>query len=159
MTQDEGRAHTRPVDGPYLRAAFICEKILEERDGVRSFIRRIDRIQVQASGPDAPDTMPSGRVGFTTYVSFVQGEARGNVNVEIKLEPPSVVDTKTLWAGTLDFAGGIGQGHDIVLNTRLDVTQSGLYWLDVYVEGERLTRTPLRISYVRSSTQPVPRHG
>lgn len=148
-----------PVDGPYLRAAFICEKMIEEKDGTKTPVRMIDRFRVQGNGPTAPADMPTGLLNFVVFVSFVQGEARGNVGVEIKLEPPSVVETKTLWAGTLDFAGGPGQGHDIVLRTELEVHEPGLYWIDVYAEGVRFTRTPLRVSYLRSSAQQSARHG
>jgi hypothetical protein len=31
--------------GPYLNAALLCEKVLQERDGVLSIIRIIDRAQ------------------------------------------------------------------------------------------------------------------
>jgi hypothetical protein len=40
--------------GPYIGAAFLCEKILQEKDGVLSAIRIVDRITHSAVGPEAP---------------------------------------------------------------------------------------------------------
>ena len=41
-----------PFDqGPYLSAALLCEKVLEEKDGVKSAIRIIDRVTRTVTGP------------------------------------------------------------------------------------------------------------
>ena len=37
--------------GPYLEAAFFCEKVLQEIDGTKSAIRIVDRINRQIPGP------------------------------------------------------------------------------------------------------------
>ena len=42
--------------GPYLAAAVLCEKVLQEKDGVLSAIRLVDRFIITASG-----TQPPGR--------------------------------------------------------------------------------------------------
>ncbi|MGH9740926.1 MAG: hypothetical protein ACRD51_01105, partial [Candidatus Acidiferrum sp.] len=48
--------------GPYLQMACFCEKVLNEKDGVLSIIRVIDRLTVNASGPDSPEQMPAGQI-------------------------------------------------------------------------------------------------
>lgn len=46
--------------GPYLAAAFLCEKVLIEQDGVQSAIRIVDRFfqNVTSIGGQVPATMP-----------------------------------------------------------------------------------------------------
>ena len=51
-------------DGPFLQSALICEKVLQEQDGVLSAIRIIDRIYFvigpdgQLFGAAAPSRVP-----------------------------------------------------------------------------------------------------
>ncbi len=40
----------QPQGGPYLQAAFFCERLLEEADGVLSAIRIVDTVTI--SGED-----------------------------------------------------------------------------------------------------------
>lgn len=40
--------------GPYLQAALLCERVMEEKDGVLSVIRIIDRLIHTALGPAGP---------------------------------------------------------------------------------------------------------
>ncbi len=40
--------------GPYLIAALLCEKVLQEKDGIISVIRMIDRITLTVNALDAP---------------------------------------------------------------------------------------------------------
>jgi len=46
--------------GPYLQAALLCERVMQEKDGVLSVIRIIDRVIHTAMGPETPDTMGPG---------------------------------------------------------------------------------------------------
>jgi len=50
-------ATARSNQGPFLAAAVICEKILEERDGVKSAIRIVDRVTRTVVGPSPPEEM------------------------------------------------------------------------------------------------------
>ena len=51
----------KPRPGPYVCMALLCEKVLNEQDGVLSVIRVIDRITVsrRARGAHAPVCQPS----------------------------------------------------------------------------------------------------
>jgi hypothetical protein len=44
--------------GPYLAAAILCEKVLQEKDETISIIRMVDRISVTVNASEAPETMP-----------------------------------------------------------------------------------------------------
>ena len=143
-----------PRTGPFVRAALICERMLEEKDGVLTPVRVIDRFSVQAQGAEAPATMPPSKISFVIFVSLAAGDARGGTNLSLRLEPPSVTDARMLWEGTLDFHAGPDQTQNLVLHTNVDARSAGLYWIDVLVEGRRATRIPLRVSYPRTLTRP-----
>ena len=38
----------KQADGPFVAAAFICERVLREVDGVLSAMRIIDRVTIKA---------------------------------------------------------------------------------------------------------------
>ena len=44
--------------GPYLITAAFCEQVIEDKSGVLSLIRIVDRMYITAQGPNAPDEMP-----------------------------------------------------------------------------------------------------
>jgi hypothetical protein len=73
--------------GPYLAAAFLCEKALRETDGVNSFVRVVDRWTI--SGPD--ETMPQSSIQATLVVMFKSGIHRGPGQLNITPTSPSDV--------------------------------------------------------------------
>ena len=59
--------------GPHLAAALLCEKVLQEKDGVLSFIRVVDRFGVQEPQPGkAPEPIQA-----TLVVTFKAGDTFG----------------------------------------------------------------------------------
>lgn len=132
--------------GPYLAAAVVCERTLEEKDGVMSFIRIIDRIQITAHGPEVPDKIPTGQVQVMVVVSLKPGKARGRHSLSITAEKPSTERHKTAEIPVL-FEGE-DRGVNIVARTTLQVDQEGLYWFLIHLDGDQfLTKIPLRIVY------------
>jgi hypothetical protein len=49
---------TTTKDGPYLIAALICEKVLQEKDGTVSIIRMVDRVTLTTQAALSPETLP-----------------------------------------------------------------------------------------------------
>src|SRR5438132_3485725 len=74
--------------GPYLAAAFLCEKALREVDGVNSYIRVVDRWTV--TGPT--DNMPKTPIAATLVVAFKSGIHRGSG--QLVITPTSPSDTR-----------------------------------------------------------------
>jgi hypothetical protein len=133
--------------GPYVAAAFFCEKVLAEPDGVLSFIRVIDRFTVSAQGQDPPVTMPPTEVKLYLVVCLKSGELRGTYSLTIRPEEPS-----GLRVTAHDFPvelNGEERGTNIVVTLETIVENQGLYWFDVLFEGNLLSRIPLRIVYHR----------
>ncbi len=131
--------------GPYLNAALLCEKLLQEKDGVISAIRLVDRITLTASASSSPKTLPPLPVSLYALISFKSGSARGRHTVKWVTETPSGIRLpEQLMSVHFD---GDDQGANLVLNINMVVDQEGVYWFDIILEDQLITRIPLRILY------------
>ena len=63
--------------GPYLVAALLCEKVLQEKDNTISVIRIIDRLAVTVNALGSPETMQPTAVSLNALISLKSGSARG----------------------------------------------------------------------------------
>jgi hypothetical protein len=92
--------------GPFLTAAAICERVLQERDGVLSAIRIVDRITLTAAG-EVPEHLPEFPPhNLTVLVSFKSGNARGRHTVSFRVEKPSGEEGPALGEFPVLFEGG-----------------------------------------------------
>lgn len=80
---------TTESSGPYLVAALLCEKVLQEKDGTISVIRMIDRITLTVNTLDLPETIPSTIINLSALISLKSGSARGKGIVKLRVETPS----------------------------------------------------------------------
>lgn len=133
--------------GPYLLAAFICEKVLEEKDGVKSAIRIIDRVTHTVVGPSPPDKMEPFDYPLTLLIKLKSGYARGVYPIEVRLVKPSG-ESPTPLAQNVLFEGEEDRGVDIVVNMTVKFDQTGVYWFHVHLGDVRLTQIPFRVNYV-----------
>ncbi len=140
------------TSGPYLAAAFVCERVLQEADGVVSAIRIIDRLTQLVGGPDVPDELQSFQQPVTIFIGLKAGSARGRYKVRLQIEKPSGEQGPHIEA-PVHFEGE-ERGVNMILNTLFEADQEGLYWFDVIFQNERITRIPLRVIY-----QPHPQGG
>jgi len=138
---------TRSSTGPYLNAALLCEKVLQEKDEVISVIRMIDRLTLTVHASSSPETLPPMPVSLCALISFKSGNARGRHTVKLVTETPSGVRLPEQLLPVL-FEGD-DRGVNLVLNINAVVDQEGVYWFDVILEDQVLTRMPLRILYQR----------
>ncbi|MGB7434394.1 MAG: hypothetical protein WBR26_18775 [Candidatus Acidiferrum sp.] len=77
------------LGGPYIALAVFCEKALQEKDGVLSIIRVIDRLIVNTSGPAAPEQMPAAQLSFPLVIVLKSGFVNGKYNLKIVPNSPS----------------------------------------------------------------------
>ena len=136
------------ASGPFINAAFFCERVIEDKEGVLSAIRIIDRVFNTAIGLDTPSSMPPMPIGLTLVISLKSGAAKGRVDVRIAVERPSGLQADIASALSVVLEGE-DRGANLVMNLGLTLTEEGLYWFDVYIEKELATRVPLRIVYQR----------
>ncbi|MEX1253551.1 MAG: hypothetical protein WEE64_04345 [Dehalococcoidia bacterium] len=139
-----------PAAGPFLTTAVLCEKVLEDKDGVLSAIRIVDRIIQTAVGTEAPDEMPPVPVNLTALISFKSGAARGRHTIKLRPETPAGFSLPET-ALQIHFEGE-DRGANLVLQLGLQANQEGLYWFDVLLDDQLVTRMPLRIMYQRLQT-------
>ena len=153
MTQDE-----RSIafdQGPFLSAAFLCEKVLVEANGVTSAIRIIDRINHGVIGPELKTEMEPFDYSVFLYLALKSGSARGGMELVIRLEDPSAT-SKPIHTQTINFEGDDERGSNIIAELRLKLSFQGLHWFDVFLNGVRITRIPLRVVYLPQISQQPP---
>lgn len=145
--------------GPYLNAAFICEKVLQERDGVVSAIRIIDRLTHTVPGTDA-DVMDPFPYQFTLLLGFKSGEALGNYQISIQPIRPEGNVKMAAALYTVNFEAPADRGVGICANMQIQFDAPGLWWFDIYLtelsglkRTRRATRIPLRIIYLPQSVR------
>jgi hypothetical protein len=134
-------------EGPFIQAAAICERVLQEQDGAVSAIRIIDRITF-ISDPDGRPLVATQPVWF--LIALKSGSARGRHAVSIVREEPSGISAPVLSADLL-FEGE-ERGANLVVQGAFQPEEEGLYWFDVFLGETRLTRMPLRAVFQRLPT-------
>lgn len=135
--------------GPYLGAAFFCQQVLNE-DGVLSAIRIVDRVIQHASGPEPPEAMPPLAIPIIALIILKSGEARGSMRVQLRPEDPSGLQLPA--AEQMVHFEGEERGYNVVMNVNFVAEMPGLYWFDVLLDGNRITRIPLRVMYMPTRT-------
>ncbi len=131
--------------GPYLAAALFCEKVLREGDGVLSLIRVVDRWTV--NGPS--DQMPVTVIQTNLVIIAKSGMHRGSSNVTVTPIAPSGEKLPTLSFPVL-FEGDDDRGIGIAAGMGFPVSEHGVYWFEVFIDGQLTTRVPLRVIYLRA---------
>ena len=106
--------------GPFLTAAFFCEKLLQEADGVKSAIRIVDRVIIQAEGPQPPNEMPTFNLQTNLFLQFKSGAERGPLQLEVRMVKPSF-DSKAILANTIMFEGEDDRGTDVACYMNLKI--------------------------------------
>lgn len=134
---------------PYVMAAFICERVIEEKDGTLSAIRIVDKVdikvQVQTSDPNvrAQDVPPPG-ISLSGLISIRSGPFKGKGTISLDGEGPSG-KIKHLGDFPVNLQGE-DNGQNVVINMVLLTQEDGLHWFNVRFNDNLLTRIPLRIS-------------
>jgi len=136
-------AEQRQLLNAHLSMAVFCEKVLREADNVLSIIRVIDRFNVFGPTPEMKQPYP---LPFTILVSFKSGILRGKQLLEIRPISPTGTEMQSFSFPML-FEGDDERGNAVIAPMTFIAEAEGLYWFDVYLNGEVVTRMPLRITY------------
>lgn len=144
--------------GPYVAVACICEFVMEEEKNRISLIRILDRMDTLVTLRENPtDTRPAFPLAIRGFVSLKSGDFVGKKHVKIDLIKPSgeVVPTGDN-ALPVAFEGG-EHGVNIKLELTIAVNEEGLYWFNVQLDGELVTRIPLRITVKYQAAEVPPK--
>jgi hypothetical protein len=141
------------ITGPYLTTAVLCQSVLQEATGHLSLIRLTDSLGVMGQLPE----MQPIPVTLHAVVSFRAGFARGKQEIRINGITPSRQGFVT--ASQFVYFEGEDRGVNAVFVLNLILSEEGVYWFDVLLEGVTVTRMPLRILYQRLAQQVPPAAG
>ena len=146
-----------PVSGgPYLTAAFFCERVLQEKDGVLSFVRVIDRWNVVGPTPTMNQTVIQG----TLVVLLKSGILRSSGQMTITPVSPNGERLQPISLPVL-FEGDDEKGAGVILPIGFPVKEPGLYWFEIVLtpqggEGSVITQVPMRIVYLQTGSMTPP---
>ena len=142
------------VDGPYLNVAILCERVLIEGNGLFSPIRILDRMTVTRLPGTPTDTEPPP-VSLTYMVMFRVGNVRGQHQVAVRLRTPSGLRQADI-TQTVLFEGDDERGVTTLVPMNLKLTEPGLYWFELLLDGDMVTKTPLRVVSLQGSVVTPP---
>jgi hypothetical protein len=153
------------LSGPHLQAAFLCEKVLVERDGIASFIRVTDRFMRPKKGalPFGTQVMP---IQVMLVVIFKAGGLpTGTYKVRIRVNRPDPNAPPLMQIDHEVFSeSGPDRGFAVITPLFMNLDDEGLYWIDVSFVDQKVTRIPFRVVLVSPPPPPVvgrtaPQHG
>jgi hypothetical protein len=124
MVTKQGGIHMA-ANGPYIQTACICERVLQEQDGVLSAIRIIDRAVVNVPASRSPDTVPPFALTHTLLICLKSGEARGSMSLHLSVEQPNGIRTPDQILPV--FFEGEDRGVNLILPMQLQLPHAGLY--------------------------------
>ncbi len=136
--------------GPWIVMAVFCEQVIEDKQGVLTIVRVIDQVNVEVSGTEAPERMPPGAIRLTFVITVKAGDSHGRFEIETEVEEPSGI-TKPISSHSVTIPAA-HYGANLINRITLGVQHEGVYWFNVKTDGRVLTRAPLEIRYIRSSS-------
>ena len=138
--------------GPYLEVATFCEQVIEDKSGVLSLIRIVDRLNIATQGPNAPEEMPPQVLNWLLVLVLKSGEARGSIPIKIEPELPSGMRLNPVILSA-HFEGG-NRGQNMITRLNMKLEMPGIYWFRIYVNDQFITQIPIEVIYSRIVTPP-----
>ena len=129
---------------PYVTAALICERVIQEKDEVLSAIRIVDSVEIRIQ--TTPNTKTQGvvpGVQLTGLISIKSGPFKGKGVISIDGESPSG-KVQRLADFPVDLKGD-ENGQNVILNIAIASQEDGLHWFNVRFNDSFLTRIPLKL--------------
>jgi len=134
------------VSGPYVQLATFCDMAIEDKSGALCIIRLIDRYTVTGQTPEIQPTPINLTLAFSLKAGLMSQRAR----IQIKPNTPSGKELAAFEFNAL-FEGN-ERGVQGIFPVRMVLHEEGLYWFDLRVDEQLLTRIPLRLLYQRIVT-------
>jgi hypothetical protein len=134
------------MSGPYLKAAFLCEGILEEENKTVSAIRIVDRLELTAPRDRSP--APPYPIHINLFVSVLAGDATGfgEHTVTVRGSTPTGVAVFTTEDIPVVLAAAPESTFNIRGELQLGTPEEGLHWFEVLIDKELRLRLPLFVA-------------
>jgi hypothetical protein len=136
---------TGPIE-PYLKFGTICERVLEEKDGVLSLIRIVDKFTLTITGKEPPGQLPRVVRLLTIIMSWVGGLGSHEAAFNIISPGGEIQQSPRSWSFTLD---AINQGHNIIVTLPVSMAKEGVYWIEFILNDQVKSRIPFQMLYER----------
>lgn len=136
-----------PSQGPWVSFSVLCEKFIEDKLGRLSLINIVDQVNFtppQGQDPSQPLTVP---IQLVAAVGFKGGVLKGPAEIKLQIVNPNGESGPSMMVSAL-FQGE-ERGTNLLTNINLVLNDEGLYWIEVYVNSQFMTRIPLRLSFQR----------
>src|SRR5437763_15020027 len=118
--------------GPYLIAALLCDRVLQDKDETISIIRIVDRVEVTVNALGSPESLPPTSVSLNALISLKSGSSRGRGTVIWRTDTPSGMKLPDQLFPVL-FEGD-DRGVNVIIALNMIVDQEGVYWFDVVLD-------------------------
>ena len=114
-----------------------------------SLIRVVDRLTIAGQS----ETMPTTSIPTVLCMSFKSGIFRGPADVTVTPIDHNGNRLRLIIRQQVNFEGDDDRGINLNIDMNFPVTEPGVYWFEIAVKDEVLTRTPFRILYQRMGSQ------
>lgn len=131
--------------------AVFCDQIIEGKDGTLSLIRIIDRLTVTPPGSEEIGQPPVDVVPVTAVVGLRSELERKGV-VTIRFIGPDGTGGNDLSVPI--YLPGQEHGVNFVFRAGIPSPRPGVYWMEIALDGETVTRSPLRVEYSEGEGSP-----
>jgi hypothetical protein len=126
---------------PWVQVAAFCQTAISEATGTLSIIKIRDGLTLVGATKEMQPTP----VQLTMVLVLKSGEMVGQYNLKVRCNTPSQVQT-TGPDLPCYFEGG-DRGVQAVLPMGMIANEPGIYWFDILLVDQILTRLPLRVMY------------
>ncbi len=137
----------KKVGGPFLAAAVFCESVVEDASKKISAINILDGVQMWLA-EDAPADIPSKSKPITVIqnvlIIFRTGDASGKHELRLVIQQPDGKRSEAL-KQQIELTTQSYGGCNIKTQATLRIFSSGVYWIDVILNGTRFTRMPINV--------------
>ncbi len=137
-----------PSQGPWVSFAVLCEKTIEDKLGRLTLINIVDQINfTPPQGQDAADQPLVVPIRLVAAIGFKGGILKGSSEIKLQFIKPDGERGASMGVSVL-FQGD-ERGTNLVTDLSLTLNEEGLYWIEVYVQEQFMTRIPLRLAFQR----------
>ncbi len=133
---------------PWVQIAAFCQTAIQEATGALSIIRVLDRLGLAGMTAE----MQPQPLQLTMVLVLKSDLMNGQYTANIRCTSP--LGNITTGPDMPFLFEGQDRGVQLILPAAVLATEHGLYWFDVLVEGEIITRVPLRVLYQRIQLPP-----
>jgi len=136
------------VGGPFLQMAVFCEKVLQEKDGVISPIRIVDSFTFEVPSDKETAQRTSFKMDIFIVVALKSGDYKGKKQLKITPVSPSGKELPGFSGPILLEKDG---GACVIVRFLFAADEEGIYWFEVEIDGELLTKMPMNIIYQKTA--------